>query len=249
MKLGKSIAGLFAAAVVACISTISQGAFSYTPLGDSGTLTVTTYSPTLQVASASVASPYGTPVITPVASGYKLTFTPSSNFFAAANSFGGGKTSEMTGKLDFLVTFDSAVQLTLNVYEDGLFSKSGSGIVGVAGGAVVAEAFNAVSTETHANGNLAGGTTFNAGAGSWSSFLQVTGFTGAFTTYKISIDNDLLAEALATNDGGTAAIAKKNFAVILTTDGSTGGGPNVPEPASLGILAIGGLALVARRRS
>ena len=35
--------------------------------------------------------------------------------------------------------------------------------------------------------------------------------------------------------------------VILSTPGG-GGGPNVPEPASLAILALGATALIARRR-
>ena len=43
-------------------------------------------------------------------------------------------------------------------------------------------------------------------------------------------------------------IAKKDFTIIITTDGSTGSGPPIPEPASLGVLALGTLALLSRRR-
>jgi hypothetical protein len=60
------------------------------------------------------------------------------------------------------------------------------------------------------------------------------------------VDNDLIAESLA-GAPGFASIAKKNFSIIFTTDGSSGGGP-IPEPASLGVLVLGAGALFLRRR-
>ena len=95
---------------------------------------------------------YGPPTITPVAAGWKLTFTPSSAFFAGANNAGGGKDSEVLAKLDFNVTFDAPIQMTLNIFEDGLYRKSGIGSVSVFGGAVVT-ALDA-SNESHGNSAL-----------------------------------------------------------------------------------------------
>jgi hypothetical protein len=82
--------------------------------------------------------------------------------------------------------------------------------------------------------------------GYWSLFDQVTGFSGTYFTYKISLDNILEAKSLASSTSDIAWISKKDFTFIFTTDGSSGGG--VPEPASLGIMAMGCLALLARRR-
>src|SRR5436189_251931 len=74
-------------------------------------------------------------------------------------------------------------------------------------------------------GNSFGPASLN-GNGTWNLFDQVTGFSGQYTAYKISIDNALFAQALVplANSQGDAYIAKKDFSILLTTDGS--GAPN-----------------------
>ena len=131
--------GLAAALGTLLASTTANAAIltNYTLLGDSGTLRTTTYAPSLATTNSTLSGLYGSPTITPVAAGWKLTFIPSSGFFAGANNFGGGKDSEISGKLDFTVTFDVPIQLTLNIYEDGLYRTTGIGAVTVFGGAVV----------------------------------------------------------------------------------------------------------------
>lgn len=244
MNRFSALSSVLAASVVALLATAVQAAPIYTPLGDSGTLEVTTYSPSLQVATAPLGSVYGAPVITTSGSTITLTFTPTSGFFAAANNLGGGEKEAMTGKLDFEITLDSPLALSMVVKENGLFNTSGNGTVGIFGGAVVQSVGGPNPAENASNGNLASAATYNSLAGSWTAALPVTGIQFNHSTYRITVDNDLFAQSVADQIVGTASIAKKNFSIIITT---TQGG-DIPEPASLGVLALGGLGLLARRR-
>jgi len=229
--------------------------------GDTGTLEVTTFSP-LQEASASFNGIYGTPpfpTITPVTNGWKITFTPSSAFFASANNHAFGEKTILSGELQFNITFfqpdnvtPSPIHLTTNIFENGIYATSGNGTVAVnsadlPSGVTVTELDDSLATSTGNSFNGHASTSFSAN-GTWSLFDQVPTMAGAYSSYHVVIDNDLLAEALA-GPSSSASIAKKNFSIIFTTDGSTGGGtPPTPEPASLGILAIGAMGLLARRR-
>jgi hypothetical protein len=238
----KSLLGMVIAAGVVTLAGTASAAPSISLLGDSATLRVTTYSPSLQVVSPNVGPVYGTsplPSITTTTSGgvttWKITFTPSSQFFAAANNAGGGKTTELDGKLDIVFTADSAFTLgSAQILEDGIWNTTPNGTVKVSGGLVVTN-----QTTSTVNGNSFGAANFAAG-GLWTLSDNLTGnFGGASNSYRLSIDNALVAEALAGTAGGSGYIAKKDFTIILST---------VPEPASLGVLALGGLALIARRR-
>ena len=62
------------------------------------------------------------------------------------------------------------------------------------------------------------------------------GITGDITRARISLDNQLLA---ISEDGSSAFIDKKNIDGVVIT---------VPEPASVALLALGGIAVLARRR-
>jgi len=255
MKFGKKsiVAALAAAAMF--VSAGQVHAATMTVLGDTGSLRVVT--PTL-ASNVSIAGPYGTSVFMPVitqtsATAYELDFVPTADFFASASAQPGGQTTTMDGKLDIVVLFPGTpIHLTTNVFEDGLWQTSGTGTVKVNGGLVVTAVdpttFVSLGSLGESHGNTFGTANFS-GDGTWKLFDQVTGFTGQYTAYKISIDNVLIAQALAPspNSQGDAAIYKKDFSLLLTTDGSGGGG-NIPEPASLGVLALGSLALLARRR-
>lgn len=251
MNRFKALSGILAASVVAVLATAVQAApivapfGSYEVLGDSGTLEVTTVSPTLQVTIAPLGSVYGAPVVTSVtANQYALTFTPSAAFFAAANNAGGTEKSRMAGKLDVQITLDNPQALTTEIKENGLFNTTGNGTVSVFGGAVVQSGDNnALTDETVSNGGLGAATTY--GAGVWSADLVVGTFANNHNSYRITVDNDLFAQAIADQVVSSANISKKSFTIIITT---TEGGGNIPEPASLGVLALGGLGLLARRR-
>jgi hypothetical protein len=247
----KAASSLFAAALLATFSASAFAAPTYTPLGDSGTLQVTTYAPVLQVSAATVPAPFGPATVTAIPNGFALTYTLNSDFFAAANNAGGGEKQIMSGKLDFNFSFDNAVRLTASLGESGVFNKTGVGEASIFGGMVITS--NDAAAEQHGTGLLGNNATFNNANGSWSSFAQVAGvngFTGLHQSYRVTVDNDLIAFAPPSNSLGSAAIAKKQFTIFLTTDGSipNGGGPNIPEPASLSLLAVGTMALVSRRR-
>ena len=65
------------------------------------------------------------------------------------------------------------------------------------------------------------------------------GYFGQATKVKFSLDNALFAMS----DGGYAYIKKKDidgFSIVTTTD--------IPEPATMSLLALGGLAMLKRRK-
>ncbi len=223
--------------------------------GDQGTLEVTTFSPD-QEAIANINGIYGTPpfpTITPITNGWEITFTPSSAFFASANNHAFGEKTILSGELTFNISFDTPIHLTTNIYENGIWATSGDGSVSVNSadlpdGVQVTETDDALMNAT-GNSFATHAVTNFASAGTWSLFDQVQSLPGAYSTYHVVVDNDLLAEALANVTSSSASIAKKDFTIIFTTDGSNGGGaPPAPEPASLGVLALGALGLLGRRR-
>ena len=255
----KSIFGLLAVGSVIGASPRAFGAPLpvYTDMGDTGSLEIVSNPPAFPPAVATLPNPYSTsaitaPVITalPAGDGWVLTFTLNSNFFASANNHGGGgETTTMAGKLDFQLTFSTPIELTATINEGGIFATAGNGTVTVGGGTVMAEGVDPVTPETITNGNLGAGAVFDPATRGWSSTAQVTGFQHAYTTYVITVDNDLTAESLIGPPLGSAMIAKKEFSIVVTDDGTNGGsGRSVPEPASLGVMAIGAMGLLRRRR-
>jgi hypothetical protein len=235
-------------------AAISISISNYT---DSGTLVTDFQGPPGSQSSNSVPSPYGsgTATVTPITPNisYKLTFNVSSGFFASANNLSGGKSSTFDGLIAFDIDFGEAVNLTTNIFEDGIWAKSGNGRVDVKAadlpsGAFVHQLDNLGAPESHGGSFWTNAIAAFNPNGTWNLYNQVGGFTKAYRKYHIVIDNALIAESVASQTPGFAAIAKKDFSIIFTFDGSNGGGPIVPEPASLGVLALGSLAMLARRR-
>lgn len=246
MKSRFSLLSCAIAGAIALFAQSTQAATVVNLLGDTGTLRTEYHAPPT-ITSVTLVNPYGAPplpALVAIPNGVSLSFITTADFLASASSASGGKTTTMDGKLDLIITFDAPVKLTTNIFEDGIWSTTGNGTVNVLGGLIVSEADNVVSTESI--GNAFPAETYN-GSGTWKLFDQVTGFVGSYRSYKISIDNTLIAEAIG-GSPGTAYIAKKDFQITFTTDGSTGGGPPIPEPASLGVLALGSIALLARRK-
>lgn len=260
------VAGIVAAVVASAGIQTSNAAVTVNVLSDTGTLTTTTYAPPSSTSSNSVPTPYGSGsvTITPVTNGWKVTFNPGSGFFASANNLSGGKTSTFAGLIAFDIDFGAPINMTANIFEDGIYSTAGNGRVAVnsadlASGAVISQLDNLLVPEQKfspfiTNAIVSPIPFVTAGSsGGWTLYDKVTGFSKSYQKYHVVIDNDLLAESLVNGNQapGFAAIAKKDFSIVFTTDGSNGGGPNnpgVPEPASLGVLALGGLSLLARRR-
>jgi hypothetical protein len=239
-----------------------------TNLIDTGTLQKTTYASPPSNSSDGITSPYGSSLlnITPVVNGsntsYKVTLSPSSGFLASANNLAGGKTAIFGGTLSFDITFDTAVNLTADVLESGVYSVTGaSSRVSVNGanpgsGVTITQLDDLLMPEQLTTSFLTGstvvpnptnpGSVLPAGSGSWSLAGQVTGFSKQYQTYHVVIDDDVLAESLADPNAGFAAVSAKNFTVTFSFAPGAGGG--VPEPASVGVVLAGCAALILRRR-
>lgn len=249
MKCGTKIVGAAIAAITLMACASRTQAATITLLGDTGSVRVLT--PTL-FTSVTVAAPYGTPPIPAItqtsATSYEINFSPTADFHATAYSLPTGQTTTFDGSLDFVAVFSTAIKLTANIYEDGVYTVGGAGTVSATGGVTV----TAVDPVTFVNAGEFLGNSFASAIlnsnGTWTAFDQVTGFANEYMAYKIHVDNLLVAQSLFSTPSadGSAYIAKKDFRLVLTTDGS--GGPNVPEPASLSLVAVGTLALLARRR-
>jgi len=190
---------------------------------------------------------YGTPTVTEPTGVIKFNFTSlSSQFRATASSalYNASESVDIDGKLVLLVHFNTPTTLSASLYEDGLYSTTNGGSFQILGGGVAIEAVNPPPLETHS-----GTFTSTAANGGWTATTAISGFTGAYTDYQITIDNNLLALApKPTGDAGgvsTADIYKKDFILTLNPNGGSG---RTPEPASIGVIALGGLGLLARRR-
>jgi hypothetical protein len=227
------------AATLIFLARPASAATTITLLGDSGALRVTTYSPSLQVASSNLGPVYGTsplpPVVTTSSGGvvtWKVTFTPSSQFFATASNSAGGTTMETDGNLDFIVNFDSPVPLNVDVLEDGVWNTTGGGSKNLTGGITVTN----LGTST-VGGNSFGFTAF-ASPGFWTLSDFLSGPIGSpSSSYKISISNTLLAEPLVSSPPGSSSyIATKDITIIFTGF--------APEPSSLALLASGSVFLL-----
>jgi hypothetical protein len=208
--------------------------------------------------------------ITPVTQGFSVRFSPGSGFFASANNLAGGKTSIFSGTLSFDITFDSPIRLTANIFEDGIYSVSGPNsrasvnAPDLASGVVINQLDSLLAPERIGNSyrsnaivnpfNVSNGNSFSAGSGVWFLYDQATGFSKTYQKYHVVIDNDLIAESSLNilNSPGFAAVAKKDFSIVFTLDGSgLGGPPLTPEPSSLGTLlaAVAGILALRRRAS
>ncbi len=206
--------------------------------GNTGTMRVTDYAP-LSITTSNVSDPYAVPTVGITGNTISLTFalTPSV-FSATASNSTGGQTTQMDGKLDFNVSFSSPVFLQAMFSESGSDITQNTGTVSMLAGAVITETDNLAQTTD--GGNFTSIFTGN----SWSAGLTTDGFTQEYSNYHISLDNELIAEALANANLSTATIEKTTLTITLTP----GAGTPAPEPATLALLAMPLAALALRRR-
>jgi len=246
-KRSKALLGLAAAAVAFMSASAAQAAITYAVnfVSEDGTLTETTFSPP-GTALVTVPPPlYGTPVVVAVAGGLNITFpTASFSKFGATAfpAFDNTSVEQLDAHIKFTITTSSPVDLELLLQEGGHFETVGNGQVQATGAQFVVNAINGQFTEQK-NSNIVA--TFNAD-GSWVGSADVNGFSKAYSQYTVDVNNILAASALDLDSA--ADIHKKDFSIFIPCTDCAPPGGGVPEPASLGLLSLGAIGLLARRR-
>jgi hypothetical protein len=155
-----------------------------------------------------------------------------------ASSATGPDGSDILGvKLAFDLTSTVPIPVAAFVTEVGDYFASGGGIGGDDSSILIFDSSSDLLASGTGAYNPAAGTT----SAVWTDTAGATG-NGLATSFHVVIDNVLHTAAPAPTD--FAFIEKK----ALTISIGTGGSPGTPEPASLGVLGLGALALINRRR-
>ena len=241
MRISNSVLALAAAAVVAVASSAQASIIHYATLSNGG-ITVSNItetngngSGTFNYGDPGAPSYYGPGSLSSGTINFPITGTlPFSSTSSGVND-----SDVLDVKLSFDVSSQSAMPVAAFLSEVGDYFASGTGTGGDDASLLI---FSPGGTL------LASGTGVYAApalttAAIWSNTVGATG-AGIAPSFHIVIDNLLHTASIAPTD--FASIEKKGVTINLGT--GTGGGPGTPEPASLGLLALGGMALVARRR-
>ena len=144
----------------------------------------------------------------------------------------------------FTLSFDTPQNIAVSLNEGGKYAVSGNADVSVTGGGLVTEEDDNLGTQI---GTGIIDTTFGD-KGKWNGSADFGAFTGSYSTFNFSIDNDLFAEALGSDSPSSACISKDCFSILITTGG---GSPPSPAPlplSSLSGLGLCGMALAFRRK-
>jgi|GEM_PF-2140002 len=162
----------------------------------------------------------------------------------------GGNTQSLYGKLSFDVIYkgQEGVIPTVTVKEGGLFSGSNGGSATVSFGLIVTK-LNSADIIASDTGVVTPDRPFigpNPGQQDkiWSLEANAAPET-TYTAFSVQIDNELTAWSLANVIASRGFIDKKFIEICIPCDD---GGGEIPEPASLGVLGLGAMALLARRR-
>jgi hypothetical protein len=233
----------FVAAVIGAMGVLSFAASSYAApsiqiLNNSGTWRDTVYG--AGISTSVTTKDVFNVSITPVTGGWRLDLAPTSAFLAQADNKVGGERQTYDGGLSLVINFGTPLHLLTTLSEQGVYSSTGNGTYSDSGWVIISEADHASPVEAV---NHIFSTPIYAD-GFWQVNDQFSGFNDKYSSYRISLDDILEATSLAATSPGSALIAKKEFSFIFTD----GGGDPAPEPATLGVLATGCLALLARRR-
>jgi len=154
------------------------------------------------------------------------------------NSSARGTVYEMTttGTLVITLHFDEPTSIIALLNEGGGVAL-GNGTVNASGSMTIVGLDSSVAQETQSD-------TFDAtfGGGGWNAEATTLPFVGYYTDYEITISNTLFAAA----PNGYTLISKTSL--LLQIFASASDRPPIPEPASLSLLGLGAVGLLARRR-
>lgn len=236
----QALLGLVVAATALTAASVQAGTVSYADITGTGFI-ISNISESNDLAG-NVAL-YGQPSLAP--NGTSIVFNASAHPFTA--NAANGSSSFLRGVLDFTVTYTTPPTNTPNIQltESGTFYGVGDAY------ATVTPFLFLFSADSVLLGSATGAVTptdpFLGGAGNTQQAFTWQGTVASsngnpINTFNVVLDNDLSAVSLS--QGSSAQVDKKLVTIDVCPD-CTGA---TPEPASLGILGLGGLALLLRGR-
>jgi len=223
--------GIFTAAALIASPAFAGdlGDFVAAGSGDVSFLDVSEFSPTGHPEPL-----YGTPTY----DGDSLVFGAVPGISATATS---GDADVIDARLDFVIeAFDGETLGLITFDESGFYSVlTDTDSVGAIGGAIITlESGGDTVILDVALISDPESFIFGSAFGSWTGHGEIDLTRYDVSSVTVSFDNILTASA--PNSGGLAHIDKKVVVIDVDT--------NVPEPSSLALLGLGGLALIRRRR-
>lgn len=234
----RSILAALALATVVSFSTLANAAIvNYSNVSGSG-ITITGIS---ESTSDGIAH-YGQPVLV----GGKLTF-PSLNFSTSATGTSSTDGSnQIVSTLNFTISVPTSLVPLFSLTEGGSFSGDHNAWATIAAGFVVTDVNGNPITVTPNTANIIPTLPFIATSNptnfNWSATINPTSQVPV-TNYVVHLNNDLFVFAPQTGStdfSSHVTLTKNNLNICFTNC--------VPEPASLGVLGAGALALLGRRR-